>query len=368
MRLLFTSDFQLGGGARLGTPEHPRLEDNARTLGALAHIAARVEVDLIVHAGDVFEHRRPAIDELILFADWIHEAVPCEVAIVAGNHDVRGPGIPTTIELFGTEGLDVFTRPSKIAKGIAALPWAHPGTFRAAGSSDPEELAGALLAVAAGMRAGLDEPAILVTHYALTGMSLPNGLATDELREPVLDSYELADQGWQYVFAGHIHKPGRIGGGDFGTTLVSIGSPWRHDFGEEAITPGVWLLDTEADTLEHVELEDRAFVTIGVGLPGFAVSVPPLGAIVRIRARCSEEEARDFKADELREHLLALGAHKVFIHLDVERRVRARADVGEDSEPLEALERWCKATELEPAIMGERLRDLTKGLLEEVSQ
>jgi hypothetical protein len=205
----------------------------------------------------------------------------------------------------------------------------------------------------------------------------------------VLDSQALAEQGWAYVVAGHVHKPEKIErvGADTPlgttTTLLSIGSPWRHDFGEADIAPGVWLLDTKTHELVDFGIEDRRFLTIdletvegdgenSIALPQapeghlqvIGPTVDPREAIVRVRVKVREENVARVSVENIRRNLTERGAHKVFVHLDVERSVRARTDVAEDSEPLAAVEAWAKATGIE-AQPCDRLRALTETLLEE---
>lgn len=382
MRLLLTADLQLGSGASLGTPERSRLDDNADSLTEISVLADDNNVDAIIVAGDVFQHRRPAIDELVVFRNWI-DTTPVEVWLIAGNHDVRGADVPATIELFGREGLNVFTKPGLMLPGVLALPWTHPSYARRFLSSD-EDVAESLVRVAGDLLPD-GQPPVLVTHYALSGMSLPTGLSTDQLREPVLDTLALSEAGFDYIFAGHIHKPERTtwftDQGDE-ISAVSIGSPWRHDFGEAAITPGVWILDTENAELWHEPLVDREFVTIdletveGDDDDSVALPVAPEGqlqvvgrpvdvrdAIVRVRVKVREQNVRRVSVENIRRNLVERGAHKVFIHLDVERGVRARSDVAEDSEPLVAVEAWASATGLD-ARSREWLRALTEKLLE----
>lgn len=396
MKLLITADLQLGAGDAYGTEARPRAHDYAETLGRIGELTNGA--DYLIIAGDVFQHRRPAIDELHLFGKWLDE-LSCEVIIVAGNHDVRGPGLPATIELYSSRpNVTVFTAPDvvQLSNGsgpgvmLGVLPWAHPGYLRAsvaqalerADTIDREEL---LLRIAKGLAeeagalelvppSGTDSLPVLVTHYALSGMSTPTGLPTSELNEAVLDCHELAAQGWAAVYAGHVHKRDRVDVDD--TFLMSIGSPWRHDFGEASIEPAVLELDTQRPGRDDVLLlPDRNFVTLE--LEGVEDSTDPdgrvaplgefvdvAGAVVRVIVKVREEQVGRLDVDSIRKNLAMRGAHKVHsIRLDVTRSRRARADVREDSEPLAALDEWARASELD-ATAAERLRELTASLIE----
>lgn len=379
MKVLACSDFQLGSGTEYGTPERPRLRDQAE---ALAHIAqlARETGAVVLFLGDACQHRRPGIDELLVFGRWV--AGVYDVHLLAGNHDVRGPGLPTVLDLFGESGLNVWTKPGvhivqlpgERPVAFAFLPWAHPGPLRAAlGPSDPPEHADALLKVAEGLRAGVEATApgayaVLCTHFALSGMSIPSGLLTSELvGEPVLDTHALLAQDWNVVLSGHVHAPGIVEAP--GRQAVSLGSPYVCDFGEAESEHGVWLLDTERDYLEHLPVPDRPFMTLYLTVPSDGRWGTPApgsleGAVVRARVQATEEQAARLDVGELRRILYGLGAHKVYaVQLDVQRSTRARAEgIAEDTEPLEALDLWLSAVE---ASSPERLRDLTRRYLEE---
>ena len=403
MRLLITADLQLGSGDGYGTELAPRAVDYMNTLGRITNLVNERGIDYLVIAGDVFQHRRPAVDELYTFGAWL-ETLECEVIIVAGNHDVRGPGLITTIELYSNRpNVTVFTTPdvmqltatrldAMLGNGpgvmLGVLPWAHPGHLRAAAagirldrpdSDDREDL---LLRIAKGLAEDVGADAlvppsgeapipVLVTHYALSGMSTPTGLPTSELNEAVLDCDELIRQGWAAVFAGHVHKREAHDEVD----AWSIGSPWRHDFGEASIEPGVILFDTTGPAVDVIPTPDRDFVTLelegvedSADPDGRVAPLGPLadvaGAIVRVIVKVREDQVDRLDVESIRRNLAMRGAHKVHsIRLDVTRSRRARADVREDSEPLSALDGWAASTDLD-APATERLRALTEELLE----
>ena len=222
-----------------------------------------------------------------------------------------------------------------------------------------------------------DAVPILVTHYSLAGVQLPTGLFTGELvaTEPVLDTHSLLAQGWAYVFAGHVHSTDVYEPVMNSGAVVSIGSPWIQDFGEAGERHGFWVLDVALGTLEHVEVPGRPFVTLDwTGLDGFAewettgfFDARLAEAVVRLRWSLTEEEAASIDVEKVKRAILGHGALKVHsIHVDVERAHRGRAEnVAEDSEPIAALDAWLAASGSTPA-EGDRLRELTVSLIEEV--
>jgi DNA repair exonuclease SbcCD nuclease subunit len=389
VKLLICSDLQLGSGARYGTPARTRLEDQDVGLDFITELVADEGIDALIVAGDVFQHRRPAIDELIVF-DRFLRSVPCETILVAGNHDVRGPyPMPTTLDLFKGAAGSVHAWPevrflsSKVA--LAFLPWAHPGPLRSLNRSRTGEKpvpdrtqAAALAEIAGGLRVKIERESseatpVLVTHFGLSGMRLPTGLSTGELiGETVLDTHDLLAQGWRFIFAGHVHSTDVVTAAD-GRQAISVGSPWVHDFGEAEGGHGVWVYDSDLDSVAHVAIPGRPFVTLELEPgPGSAGLVQRGGGdaygydgdIVRVLIRATEQEAAQLDVEAVKRMLYERGAHKVFVHLEVERGTRARAEVAEDTEPLKAVEAWLVATGGLPDA-GERLRDLTDHLLQE---
>ena len=382
MRLLFISDLQLGGGEAYGTPARSRLDDSRDALDAVTDIAAEREADLVIVAGDVFQHRRPAVDELLVFSRFLSN-LPCPYQLVAGNHDLRGPAsMPSVLDLFGRRGDTVHVYPAIAIDdelegvAVAVLPWAHQGPLRASQAGvTPLEQAEALVRVAGDLFDAITVPGprLLVTHHALSGFGLPGGLTTGDLvGEPVLDTQALLRQGWSAVIAGHIHQHGLVARDDHEPGIaVSLGSPWVQDFGEADGSHGVVLFDADTDTFDRLELPGRRFVTLDIDADDIGERVPYLGAedvegaVVRVRVHATAEQAGRFDAAAIRAQLEHELAHKVHaVTLDVVRTVRARAEgMAEDVGPLEALDSWLAATNAAPREAG-RLRELTRDLLD----
>jgi DNA repair protein SbcD/Mre11 len=84
MRLLHVSDWHLGR-----TNGHtPRREDLADVLDQTVEFAREFEPDLVVHAGDLFDGPRPAVDDLQLACDALRQLAELSpVVVLAGNHD-----------------------------------------------------------------------------------------------------------------------------------------------------------------------------------------------------------------------------------------------------------------------------------------
>ncbi len=80
-RVLHTSDFHLG-----------TLNDKAcHSLEAVVNLAIKTRVDLVIIAGDLFDHNRVE-EDLVSFVVKQLQRLPVYVAILPGNHDCLAPG------------------------------------------------------------------------------------------------------------------------------------------------------------------------------------------------------------------------------------------------------------------------------------
>lgn len=361
MRLLVCSDFQIGAGSDYGAAPGDRLRDQEAALGRLVGQAVESGCEALLFAGDAFQHRRPSSAELMVFRRFLDACarVGLEVAGCAGNHDIAGPQLPSSLDVF-CGGPGEWPRFHSSAPGLELLndgylcagflPWTHPGVLRAAnaGAAEPHELAEKLRDIAAALFRGAEqspaEKRVLVLHWALSGCELPGGLPTSALREPVLDLGDLVAQGWDWIVAGHIHKRQRPL-----PSVVVCGSPAVCDFGEAALPHGGWVLDLEEAVAEPFDIPGRPFVTLDLDADDTAGDVyAGTGpseleeAVVRVRVRGRREDLdmTDFAA--LREAIYQAGAHKLFaLEPIAEGGTRARAEEAEpDIGTLEALELW----------------------------
>lgn len=387
MRLLCTSDWQVGAGAKYGRAAYgpgSRLADQEQVLARIAELARKRDVDLIVHAGDVLHTRTPSVAE-ILVAKRALEQMPCPVLVVAGNHDRAGADRPATPEIFETDEIEVALRPGVVhypEASIAALPWASPGTFIAKAGRDGDvnaEISAVLVDIAAELRAQCQPglPAVLVLHWWVEGATTAHGVGEGVIHEPVLPWSPLEEQDWVLVVAGHVHLAQLLSRGDSSIPRgFYCGPPSVTDFGEAEVAHGVWIVDL-ADPWqpEFVALPDRDFLTMsadisereGASLPWLWPDDLELmrDAVVRVRYRATAEQARRIDQAQVRANLEEMGAWRVFLEPDIVRESdRRRVDgVDEHLSPLAAVALWCTAQELdgEPA---RRLREYTAAKLE----
>jgi exonuclease SbcD len=387
-KLLCCGDLHLGQGSELGRAPGDRLRDQGGVLDAIDDLAVERAVDAVLVAGDTFNGPSVPPEQLQLFAQFVAQLHAASIPIVA----ITGNGVHDQA-VRQTNGMDIFThipgivvssRPEIIEVAgvqVCTLPWVHPGRYIAAHGRDVSRdevngvVADLLLEAARELRAQIngDGPSILMPHWSISGSALPTGLPVDQLREPVLDAGELADLGFDWVVAGHIHlaQSLSVDGRDFG---FYVSSPLPLNFGEAGSAHGVRIIDTDAGTAEFVPVESRPLVTISFDFTGsdaamldlFTPEIPD-GAIVRAQYRATADQARHFDTGLLRRELAAAGAHSVKIVPDIVRADRARVEgVDESLGTLQALELYVAANQLDPAL-ADAMRAKTTEYLEAVA-
>ena len=211
---------------------------------AIDAILAR-DVDLVIHAGDVFHHTRPSWSALRCFVRQMRrlEAAGIPTVVIGGNHDT--PRLRATGSVFGL------------------LELALPDIRFVAAYSDEELSFDALnLTIHAVPHGALTNPTppaviprpgrlnVMVTHGLAPGVRLRG---RHEPGESTL-SGALLDAGFDYVALGHYHV-----WGDQGHHAWYSGSTERMGWGDEDVTPGLLFveLDGSAPVVEHVHLPAR---------------------------------------------------------------------------------------------------------------
>jgi exonuclease SbcD len=365
MRALLTADLQLGAGLALGNGEFgpgSRFQDQCEVLDRIADTAVAEQVAIVFVLGDLFERAKPEPHHILAFQGFVRRllAEGIRVFCIAGNHDVRSAALPSAVEIFGENGCVVALQPSIYPVDdivIAALPWTHPGNVAAAmpdaGREDLHDVAARGLAEAAMLmstRCETEFPQLtplLVGHWSVSGATLPSGLDTALLREPVIPLEALAETGFSLAAFGHIHLAQVVAAEP--VPVVYAGSPQVNRWDEADDTHGVWVWDSAgAGHLSFRPIEDRPFLTL-TPVPETLLEHGRLlendddadGAVVRVVWACTEEQAAKIDQATLRRRLLACGAAKVVLRPTVERTVRARvAEMHSDLSETAALELW----------------------------
>ena len=218
---------------------------------AIADVLAR-DVDLVIHAGDVFHHTRPSWQAMrsFVFESKKLERAGLPMLVIAGNHDT--PRLRTSGSAFSVLQL--------------ALP-----TFDFVTGYDLDEVEYPALnllvtAVPHGALTNPNPPTpwpkagvrnVLVTHGLAPGVPLKGH------REPGEEelSPTLLDSGFDYTALGHYHV-----WGPQGHNAWYSGSTERTGWGDEVVNPGYNLVTLgapgEAPTVERIELPARPMRTL----------------------------------------------------------------------------------------------------------
>ena len=396
-RFLCIADLHLGKGAALGREPGERLAEQEAVWRRALEIGAERDVDAVLFAGDVFEGPIPTPEHYAAFARPLRDSSLPVLAISGnGRHDaaMRDTNAVELLRLLGdSQRLRVYTRPKLTAVGdvsIACLPWTPVSRIVAAqDGGDRDEIhqvaAQLLVDVARELREKALPRAILLTHFSISGASLPGGMTSDQLREPVLALEALEALGFGAVVAGHLHPPQHLTAGALphDPVVFYCGSPLPLDFGEGGTEHGVWILDIDhaGESAEFVPIESRRFVTLDWDHdedPDVVAEISrdgdhsqrhrTVGSYVKARITATEESARSIDAGAVRDGLLATGAHRVWVELNVQRAARARVEgLDESVSEVDAFDAWLDSQ----GVNGDQapaLRSLHQDYLEEVAR
>ena len=297
MRVLHTSDWHLGAslGGVARAPEHTRF------LSWLTETAVEEAADLLIVAGDVFDHASPSADALrtwYRFLVGLRETPVRQVVVVAGNHDsparLEAPREvldAIDVRVVGTfDGSDasrsrllcpVVGADGEVDCVVLALPYVHEYRlgFRTAGL-DPLSIA----------RLYRDRFAELYTDLAdeaerrwpgapliATGHLTCEGATSDDYPVPIHSVGSVGalpdsifDRRIRYAALGHVHRPMQVGTGP----AWYCGSPIALRLGEQEIPRRVLRVDLEPN--------------VGRALTPVALEVPVFRRLVRVAGELDE--------------------------------------------------------------------------------
>ncbi len=354
MRLLVCGDNHLGKSQDLGRAPGERLAEQEQVWRDTLALARDRRCDALLHAGDLFDGRRPGPDVMLAAERPLVEHQVeggCTVYLIAGNHDVPSQDGPCGLDVLAEAGLIELARTPRTwhlggtacPVEVCALPWTPLSRLIATNGGDTPREDLAVLAVellvetARGMRDATKNQ-ILLAHWSVSGTSLPNGLPVDSVGGVVLPMDDLAAIGFGAIVAGHIHR-----GGQYGDTFIYVGSPQPLDFGEAGDDHGCWLIEPEAmypeERWKFEPLPSRDFLTIDLDehevLALTAGSMPTFagiedGCFLKVRYSACEDDARRIDIGRLRDHYETI-AYRVFVEQTVERAHRERGLVLDDA-------------------------------------
>jgi exonuclease SbcD len=297
----------------------------------LAEIAGIVKdegVDLVLVAGDIFDHQSPSAAAEQIVYEALHGIVKAgaQVVMIAGNHDnaERLEAIRPFLELGGVFAGGKLKRPEaggcltvKSRKGeaaqIALLPWPSRSKIVTADElmakereAHQQKYKERCRDILQWLCAAFDDSAIHLgmAHLVITGAMLGGGERTSEtIEEYWVDPSDLR-VGADYIALGHIHKPQTLE--LMGQQVWYSGSPLQLDFGEEHDVKSVLVFDAKAGstvrTPETIKLSSgRRMLTARGTLASLEARKGDFGdAYLRV---VLEETARPGLADEVRELL-----------------------------------------------------------------
>jgi DNA repair protein SbcD/Mre11 len=263
MRLLHTGDWHVGKTlARLS-----RINESREILSEVAEIAASEEVDVVVVAGDVFDHLSPSADaEAAVYdalIDFERRQIP--VVLIAGNHDHahRWRALEPLLDRFAVhvipeprrpnEGgiVEVAARNGSATMQLACLPWVPVGrlieTSQLLGLAEEtfQAYTTEMARILAALCQGFDPKKcnVLVGHLFVSGAVTSGSERPLSIGELYAVTPQAVPVSPQYVALGHVHKPQKVPG--VAVPARYAGSLLQLDFGEVGQDKSVSIVDLE---------------------------------------------------------------------------------------------------------------------------
>jgi exonuclease SbcD len=290
VKALHTSDWHVG--KRIG--RYDRSAEYREVISEVVEIADAENVDIVLHAGDLFDRPVPPIEALdIAFSGLVRlsDSGRRPVVVIAGNHDsagffealapfLRGQNIHLVGEIKRPDAggvLDLETPQGRVV--VSCFPFLREGrAFHVWDAIEDhyKQYADRLRAISeaystyAGELAGTDAVQFLVAHFLVGGAKVhghgaPRGERALHMGEAYAATSEAIPPGPQYVALGHIHAPQPVPGAKVPAEYA--GSLLELDFGEAGEQKRVVIVDVEP------------------GLPAAVRSIPLSGGRRLVRAK-----------------------------------------------------------------------------------
>lgn len=384
IRLLHFADLHVGmenyGRLDPATGTSTRVRDFLDRLDEVIDYGLEHGADLAIFAGDAFKNRDPDPTQQREFASRIKrlaDAVP--TLLLVGNHDMPGMAAKaSSLDIFralDVPGVMVGHTPGgqviETRRGPVYLAWLpYPMRNRLLSLEENrgktlEELEAALketvslilrdLAQEAGAHA---MPRVLAGHLSVAEAKLGSERSVMLGRDVAVTTSGLADEVWDYVALGHIHKHQALNAGGRPPVVYS-GSLERIDFGEEAEEKGFcWVeLKREATQWRFVPVLARPFHTLRVDVreaeePTAAVIAAldktPDGAVVRVIVRLRSSQQAGLRDRDIYAALPDAASVVVIREADTEMRARLGNLAPEALSPIELVRAYFEARSVEP--------------------
>ncbi|HEX8834655.1 MAG TPA: exonuclease SbcCD subunit D, partial [Abditibacteriaceae bacterium] len=322
MKLLHFADTHLGmenyGRVNPQTGLNSRFEDGLRCLAFIVDTAIERRVDAAIFAGDAYRTCDPNPTHQHGFAKEMRRLRDAGIPLIMipGNHDMAvSYGRKSAIDIFSALGTDcvyVFTqrRVEKVQTNsgvlqVAPFPWPVRSNLMAQdefrGASEEEvthEIEKRSAAAIDALAGAVDDslPAILMAHImADKAETSGSEYYAAIMRDPRLHVGTLANEKFDYVALGHVHKFQDLNSGSQPPVVYS-GSMDRINFGEEKDTKGFCIVDLSEKgktTYKFIPTPTRAFVSIWVDIaPGDEPNEAILREIDRKSAKLKDAVVR----------------------------------------------------------------------------
>lgn len=374
IRLLHFADIHVGmenyGRLDPVTGTSTRVRDFLDRLDEVIDYALGHDVDVAIFAGDAFKNRDPEPTQQREFAQRIKrlaDAVP--TLLLVGNHDMPGMAAKaSSVDIFralDVPGVIVGHRPDgriiETRRGPIYLAWMpYPMRNRLLSREEHQgktidELEIALrqtvsdilrdLAVEASAK---DMPRVLAGHFSVAEARFGSERSVMLGRDVAVTTSTLADETWDYVALGHIHKHQSLNPGA-NPPVVYSGSLERIDFGEEAEAKGFcWVELTRGHTQwTFVPVHARPFKTLRVDIrqtddPTQAVldqlQPVPDGSVVRVLVSLRPDQQAGLRDREIEAALPGAASFSLVRQVEIENRARL-GDLAPEALTPEALVR-----------------------------
>jgi exonuclease SbcD len=320
LRILHLADSHIGADlpARPRSQRRRRGDDLVASYRRVLEFAREHDVDLVIHAGDVFDRSRPSDAALAAAAGPLLAlaAADVPVVIVPGNHERSV--LPESL-LFSHPNLHVVRSPCTLSfalcgtrVGVVGVPCLRRGAAKGFGQALRET----------GWEHARADVNVLATHQ--TFESATCGPAGYRFRsgEDVVER-NVVPAAIDYIAAGHIHRHQVLATPcDGGPPVVYAGSPDRITFAERDEPKGAVLVKVDGGRLTYRFLEHavRPMAVVPLNVSGLARAAIREEALERIAALPAEAVALlRLSGETTRREMRGLGL--------TQRAREARADV-----------------------------------------
>ncbi len=368
IRVLHFADAHIGmenyGKTDAETGLSTRVRDFLRRMDEMIDYARENDVDLTIFAGDAFKTRTPNPTFQREFAWRVRDLTAlAPLVMLVGNHDLPPTVLKaSSIEIYDTLSVPnvwvaaefevrvVETKRGNVVVGTAPYPIrsriledaSTVGKTIAETDQLLQRVLGGKIEDLAEAADQYEYPRLLTGHFTVTGATWSSERGIMLGRDIEVPLTSVADERWDYVALGHIHKHQNLTKGRAGDPpVVYSGSLERIDFGEEADSKGFCWVELKRRSQDHetkwhfIPSKARPFITLEADLRQSAnptqeavelVEAHHLhDAIVRVRIKLSIESEAKFNEAFVRDALRRAGVSMIAaIQKEIEQPARAR--------------------------------------------